>query len=155
MTTATQVKKFGRGAVIGAFVGGIAAGIVAVFGVALAAGLGEEQPGPQNEFAYGESIPLDNSLISGAFTECGKATTDKFPDHRKAVGEPTPKFAYMAGDGVVVVGAEVTNGAVDVSGMSPTEMFEDMHRALVVCSVRDNGEFWEVVDAAQPELLRF
>ena len=153
---AKQPQRFGMGALIGAFVAGLVACLVGLFIIAWATG-GLDEPGntagPVNEYEIGESIAVDNSRISGAFTECGKATTDKFPAGRHAVGEPKPRFAYMAGDGVVVVGAQVTNGAADPSGMTLAEMFDDMHRALVVCSMRNVGGGWEVVHGADPEVL--
>lgn len=90
----------------------------------------------QNEFVIGETIPLDNPRIEGAFTACRGSNAFE----QKSYKEPTthePKFAYMAGDGVVVVGLTFIT--------VPEEIWSSpLKEVLATCSMSKHDGTWMV-----------
>lgn len=92
------------------------------------------------EYEVGSTIPLDDGRMLDAFTTCRKSSALELENYK----EPDvhdPKFAYMAGDGFVVLG-------LTFETVPKREGSFALKRVLATCAMQHDGELWRAKSKA-------
>lgn len=92
------------------------------------------------EYEVGSAIPLDDGRLLDAFITCGKSSALELESY-KGPDVHDPKFAYMAGDGFVILG-------LTFDTMPKREGSLALKRVLATCAMQHDGELWRAESKA-------
>ena len=116
--------------------------LVAATALTLTGCAGEESLSSElaKEYEVGSAIPLDDGRLLDAFVTCRESSALELENYKKP-DVHDPKFAYMAGDGFVILGLTFVT-------MPKREGSFALKRVLATCAMQYDGELWRAESKA-------
>ena len=92
------------------------------------------------DYEVGSAIPLDDGRMVDAFTTCRKSSALELENYKEPDAHD-PKFAYMAGDGYVILGLTFETLPKQAGNFA-------LNRVLATCAMQHDGELWRAKSKA-------